>query len=604
MFFYITIPLIGMKERGLIMKQEKFKELFDKFEVPKWMESFKKNEWDCQKEEWESFHWSIVSEEGLPIERWVKSNDSNYLPEYLESKKNRFGRARIGNFTQAMIYKNTGKDPNKNGKYFNAYYYKKDQPFDKIEDVEEDYKKHIQTLLKKICNAKTLAEVYDIENDDEYRNFKNKQILRKISILESVRNDAPDELKHAFYWNYDDRRNGLAELLGVEDYYEDGKTFLERNHLIYQRAKEWAPWDKEKISEEDYYVKLYSFLDYLLYFENNTKEIIDFVNPNIIFNGAPGTGKTYGITTGINDLNKYDEKLYKDVRFIQFHPSYTYQDFIEGIKPSGIDINGNVKLQVVNGSFKDFCIFVRKENEEYWNKLGGNIDVNNPNSFADWPHYFFVVDEINRGELSSIFGETFTLLEYRDFDFSGKYNVGIVPSNLVSTALSTVIETLNNSDLEYKRINGKVYFGIPFNIHFIGSMNDVDRSIDAFDLALRRRFKWVTKYCDYDVILNELLLKDEFNEESVNEYVESCKALNDFICSTSGLNLGKTYEIGHSFFLKIRNAGCKKKKIKPENKRIVFENYIEGTLKEYIRQVADENEIDSKLSEARRLFGN
>ena len=359
-------------------------------------------------------------------------------------------------------------------------------------------------------------------------------------------------------------------------------------------------------STEGDYIKLYTFLLFLSDSSYNTKELSNFNNINVIFNGAPGTGKTYGVSKGIEKLQKIDGSKYKDKKYIQFHPAFSYQDFIEGIKPLGIDNSGNLKLDVVNGALKDFCIKVRKENEAFFAANDCTNDENGrPNNINEWPHYFFVVDEINRGNLSNIFGETFTLLEkdYRDYDFSKpKDGYKIINNNLISTALSSVIKERNNDALIYKKVNGEVVFGIPFNIHFIGIMNDVDRSIDAFDLALRRRFKWITKYCNYEVI-NDILVDKVGDQDNVKAYVDSCKALNDFIC-TNGLKLGKNYEIGHSFFLKItEQIYSRSKKITVEKKKSVFENYIAGTIKEYIRQIFDETKVDETLDKAREAFG-
>ena len=164
-----------------------------------------------------------------------------------------------------------------------------------------------------------------------------------------------------------------------------------------------------------------------------------------------------------------------------------------------------------------------------------------------------------------------------------------------------MIETVDNNDeLIYKNINDRAFFGIPFNIHFVGIMNDVDRSIDPFDLALRRRFKWVSMFCNYEII-EDLLIEKGFNEETVSDYIESCKKLNDYICN-KGLGLGRSYEIGHAFFLKILNVS-NQKRITKTAKNIVFENFILGTLQEYIRQVADESELDDYVKRAQNEFG-
>ena len=256
--------------------------------------------------------------------------------------------------------------------------------------------------------------------------------------------------------------------------------------------------------------------------------------------------------------------------------------------------NGNVNLEVVNGVFKQFCIHVRKENEESYKTCENNYD--------NYPHYYFIVDEINRGDLSRIFGETFSLLEpdYRDKDFSGNYKTS---DNLILTPLSTIIKASKNEDLTYKEIDDEPYFGIPFNIHFIGLLNDVDKSIDTFDLALRRRFKWVAKKCDYDVIQDSLLDKIS-NKDEVADYKKSCEALNEFITKPEGLGLSKNYQLGQSYFMKIVNMlSSKSKTITETVRKSVFENYIETTLREYAREVCDENEIDDKINGAKKAFG-
>ena len=411
-----------------------------------------------------------------------------------------------------------------------------------------------------------------------------------------------------------------------------------------------------------------------------------FRNTNIILSGAPGTGKTFTVSKQINKLRTRNNDLYKESKMIQFHPSYTYQDFIEGIKPVGMTSDGSLNLKPVNGSFKQFCIDVCRKNENDWktlNKNGNNPpDKDKPGTLKEWPHYYFVVDEINRGNLSAIFGETFTLLEsdYRDYDFSGKdngYTEGEKTNNsdsaLIETALSNVIKSLPEvteaereykDSLIYKKVKKSdnendydIKFGIPFNIHFIGMMNDVDRSIDSFDLAFRRRFRWEPMYCEYKVIYNTLMNIDQFSDKEgshcpVLQYVKSCMALNYYITGYSyeemkkefnpekdvidtdtyktaaskakgnitvdyllkikegddeSERLGRTYEIGHGIFLKIRNIIGKKKIYKPDTftsiKSELFDNYIAGTIKEYLRQKEnDDAELDRMVNKARDIF--
>ena len=175
-------------------------------------------------------------------------------------------------------------------------------------------------------------------------------------------------------------------------------------------------------------------------------------------------------------------------------------------------------------------------------------------------------------------------------------------------------------------------FGVPKNIRFIGMMNDVDKSIDAFDLALRRRFKWIRMFCDYSVIDDKIVKeqgekKGEKKGESANtiSYIISCAKLNYFISGIEpkeeqglskgqideikeikdNLGLGASYEFGHSNFMKITDV-CKQNgssKIEKDDKQDIFNQYLAPTLKEYLRSsISDEKEIEEKLDKAKEIF--
>ncbi len=529
----------------------------------------------------------------LPIEKWIKTNNQNYLPRFLERDSKCFGSSRPGSSEQLMIYKYTGKDKDKQEKYYDGYNngYFEEKHYD---DVQKSFEDNIQGLLKDLVNATNLEEVYKLEKEEKYKKFIAQQILRKISVLMSLIDES--KYKNQFMWVYSEQ--DLKKISAIFDIdYDDEKTYLENNKLIYDAVKEYAELTEQ--SELDNYIILNDLLWKIR--KADIGDLSSFNDINIIYHGAPGTGKTYGVREGIKQLQTVYNDQFKEAKFIQFHPSFTYQDFIEGIKPIGFK-DGNVDLEVVNGCFKEFCIYVKKENEKLYKER--HKEKTQSDQKDTYPHYYFVVDEINRGDLSSILGETFTLLEknYRDTDFSGNYEK-VDSRCLVETALSRVIASVpNNDDLIYKKIGDKVLFGIPSNIHFIGLMNDVDRSIDAFDLALRRRFKWIKKCCDYDVIRDEL---EGYDEARINDYVKNCEKLNDYICFSKdgkGLKLGQSYEIGHAFFLKIKDIG-KKKTISKAKKIDVFSSYIEGTLKEYIRQIADEDKVEELLEGAREAFG-
>lgn len=325
-------------------------------------------------------------------------------------------------------------------------------------------------------------------------------------------------------------------------------------------------------------------------------EALSELSPNVIFYGAPGTGKTHAVKDflkkhGIDELPEKIDQTNKNksyYKWVQFHPSFTYEDFIEGLKPTGVADKGSVKLELINGVFKDFC----KQ------ALNGIKEEKSPEK--DIP-YYFIADEINRANLSTVFGETLSLLEpsYRDKILDEKRTE---IRNLIDTQYSALErKASDNSDLFYdSKFKGK--FGIPRNVRFIGMMNDVDKSIDAFDLALRRRFRWIRKDCDFDVI-EEIL--SEKNIDKIENYIESCRKLNTYISGGSNsksLNLGKSYEFGHSFFMKITEFTTQTT-ISEAAKGALFDNYLRPTLKEYLRsEVNSEKNLEEKLKEARGVF--
>ncbi|WP_235044236.1 McrB family protein [Campylobacter concisus] len=260
---------------------------------------------------------------------------------------------------------------------------------------------------------------------------------------------------------------------------------------------------------------------------------------NIIYYGAPGTGKTKFVKDCLDILDPNRTRT----EWVQFHSGFEYEDFIDGIKPIGIQ-NGNLNLALTNGIFKEFCL-----------KAEQNLNEN----------FFFIVDEINRADIAAVFGETLSLLE----------------ENYRGESIKTKNYTLSKQE-----------FSIPSNIYFIGMMNDVDKSIDCFDLALRRRFAWVLMECDYEVVENA----------TDKAYKTKCKNLNQYITGKTyelngkqeqdGLNLGRAYEIGHSYFLK--------KEAMSEQQ--IWNRHIEPILREYIRTQFGDGEVEKKLETAKKIF--
>ncbi|RRD52560.1 McrB family protein [Campylobacter rectus] len=303
---------------------------------------------------------------------------------------------------------------------------------------------------------------------------------------------------------------------------------------------------------------------------------------NIIYYGAPGTGKTKFVKDRLDILDPNRARA----EWVQFHSGFEYEDFIDGIKPVGIQ-NGNLNLALTNGIFKEFCLKAAQNDKE---------------------NFFFIVDEINRADIAAVFGETLSLLE----------------ENYRGESIKTKNFPLSNQE-----------FFIPANIYFIGMMNDVDKSIDCFDLALRRRFTWVLMECDYGVIenatdktyrtkcenLNNYITNDlkylvEYKDEtrvkikSIRSYY-NMKKMDEYYDQlfqkttdeekennkkryerTSGLNLGRAYEIGHSYFLK--NAKMSEQEI--------WDRHIEPILREYIRTQFSDGEVEKKLETAKKIF--
>lgn len=363
-------------------------------------------------------------------------------------------------------------------------------------------------------------------------------------------------------------------------------------------------------------------------------------NKNLILTGAPGTGKTFM-------AKEIAKAMGAEVGFVQFHPSYDYTDFVEGLRPKN-DESGNIGFERRNGVFKEFCKkaltrgklsevpvvtstyermlnkfkqdLAAKKNiyfghssytkaftvtltdkdtiavmdDEIYTSLDQSIldylktkgtfitDVYSP-SIGEYilSHYrkdndienicyTFIIDEINRGEISKIFGELFFSIDPGYRGEKGKVNTQY--QNMVP--------------------EGDVFkdgFYVPENVYIIGTMNDIDRSVESMDFAMRRRFAWqeVTAEESYTNIIEQdpefALVKDEIKARMFN--------LNKAIVETEGLD--EAYQIGAAYFRKYLDY---QDKTNPFD--CLWENHLKGLLFEYLRGNRRAKELLEKLHDA------
>lgn len=395
---------------------------------------------------------------------------------------------------------------------------------------------------------------------------------------------------------------------------------------------------------------------------------------NLIFRGAPGTGKSYlakEIATDIisdgyfDDYTLLSDEQKKQVEFVQFHPSYDYSDFVEGLRPR-VNDDGTMGFELQDGIFKKFVARARKNFEdsqksretiekelsvqesltEFFtsielgtdsfktingneftitsvddahiyisipgnatvNKLTLNLDeirrmlesgqkfdkIKDVTTFfgktfatqgysydfaiykairakksaaskakakqAELKKYIFIIDEINRGEISKIFGELFFAI---DPGYRGK-------AGEISTQYANL-----HADPDEK-------FYIPENVYIIGTMNDIDRSVDSFDFAMRRRFRFVELRADERLEMLALLEDEELEAEAIRRMV----ALNKEIASVEDLN--ENYQIGASYFLKLKTLTFDQ----------LWTDYLQPLLQEYVQGMYDEEGLMSRFAKA------
>ena len=434
------------------------------------------------------------------------------------------------------------------------------------------------------------------------------------------------------------------------------------------------PQGDSQMAQEDTLVKKYASL------LKNTK--------NLILTGAPGTGKTYLAKQIAKELGCKDD----NIGFVQFHPSYDYTDFVEGLRPTDKDGNGNVGFERRDGVFKAFCeralknfvdsrksvdvlqhertineivedflndavekktqfetqtknpfsvesftdrkVFVSipqnekvktlpipiddilelisndvqlnigKDVSEYFNRkwrtqqdsyiyvltkqIQKNVKENKNNETVTMEkiqakNFVFIIDEINRGEVAKIFGELFYSVDPGYRVTSDDLNA-IKNGNRTIITIKTQYANLETEGNEFDKVLQKKekdfgHFFIPENVYIIGTMNDIDRSVESMDFAFRRRFTWAevkaedTQYM-LDAELDAVLAKEAKRRmDNLNDAIWSWDENKKESKGIGGLN--EAYHIGASYFLKLKKYGGDFKNL--------WEYHIKGILQEYLR---------------------
>lgn len=310
------------------------------------------------------------------------------------------------------------------------------------------------------------------------------------------------------------------------------------------------------------------------------KTLLEYKKAMILY-GPPGTSKSYqarkmaegmiaeafrknsaNISEAISSLQN---TLDSHIHVLQMHPNYTYDDFIIGksIDNHKIVVKPGKMLQIIQG-----------------------VDT------EDKIPHFVILDEINRVDISRVFGELFTAMEasYRDKGVELSVKINDIPED--------EIKGLQDKGMIK---DGKLYLKVPNNMYFIGTMNMIDFSLEQVDFALRRRFLWrLSTYNPkrLDEIISEKIKDNNISESIPDNFSETCTDLNNEIEWES--SLGKSYLIGHAFFSEIVDI-FKQVKDWGKAKNILWQVSILPTLEAYCGTM-DANMQETFLTRCKDAF--
>ncbi|HEJ9531555.1 McrB family protein [Proteus mirabilis] len=383
---------------------------------------------------------------------------------------------------------------------------------------------------------------------------------------------------------------------------EENQSWFAKNIFLLKSIKSEFDNELREGKTDEFYLSQFVWVLY----ENLSNPFS--LKKQIIKYGAPGTGKTYQArlqTSLMFDIWKEEfasnSRLThaSQIELVQFHPSFSYEDFMEGLRPV-LGSNGNSQLRLQNGVFKEFCRsagkweidvyglglaqkwesltikellpFREKLSGEHWRDVFEISDTSKLVSEAV-PPFFFIIDEVNRAELSRVFGELMYCLEYRG----------------TRGCVKTQYANLNNEHTGMlKDAKGYLFF-IPTNIYLIGTMNTIDRSVESFDFALRRRFRWE------EVVPDMALLKYHLNQfcKAWLPLVDNLERLNELIAKEP--LLGNDYQIGHAYLMDLKYATSL---TVSEVRERVWDDCIRPLLQEYLRGTGKETELISSFGKA------
>ena len=506
-----------------------------------------------------------------------------------------------------------------------------------------ELRKDLVDILQKGINL----EFDEIKSTNRFYNC-SAMIIKLLSIYS---NSSEVEYRKPSYFSFNNNKNEYQNIF---------KRFLPNStYGVYRQNHEITKYVDKQVPNLDQVILSYSIQRYVKEIkkgeeifinkqerEKNKMLYSDILkkSKNLILRGAPGTGKTHLAIDIANELTDGNED---QIGFVQFHPSYDYTDFVEGLRPVS-NGDGAIEFKLEDGIFKKFCQkakeaqktggqdnfdeawdlyleYVNSRDEKEYLTEFSYLTVNSRNNFninyetkakgtvltksyvyelykdenyLKKPYYrnqgkkvletlkkrfglkdyispteintdknfVFIIDEINRGEISKIFGELFFSIDpgYRGRDGE------------VYTQYANLHET-----------DDKFY--IPKNVYIIGTMNDIDRSVDTFDFAMRRRFRFVEVTAE-----SQLYILDQELGEDAEEAKTRLRNLNTAIENVQELN--SHYHIGPSYFLKLKDVDF--------DYELLWSDYLKPLLEDYLRGSYEEAETLETLKKAFDLTNN